>query len=98
MKPTNKKGPTVSAVGPLTKQHSSRQCIDKSPRWESPHHSANVRRAVDEAQQHPLLNTQVTPVLMTSREIADLTGSTHDSVLKTVRRLVAEGVVLANET
>lgn len=35
---------------------------------------------------------------MTSREIADLTGSTHDSVLKTVRRLIAEGVVLGNET
>lgn len=30
---------------------------------------------------------------MTSREIADLTGSTHDNVLKTVRRLVLEGGV-----
>jgi phage antirepressor YoqD-like protein len=45
-----------------------------------------------------LLKTEVAPVTMTSREIAGLTGSTHDSVLKTVRRLVAEGVVLANET
>ncbi len=35
---------------------------------------------------------------MTSREIAELTGSTHDNVLKTVRRLVAEGVVSGNET
>lgn len=35
---------------------------------------------------------------MSSREIAELTGSTHDSVLKTIRRLVAEGVVSANET
>lgn len=35
---------------------------------------------------------------MTSREIADLTGSSHDNVLKTVRRLVAEGVIRANET
>lgn len=35
---------------------------------------------------------------MTSREIAELTGSPHDSVLKTVRRLNAEGVVSGNET
>jgi phage antirepressor YoqD-like protein len=35
---------------------------------------------------------------MTSREIAELTGSSHDSVLKTVRRLNAEGVVSGNET
>jgi len=35
---------------------------------------------------------------MTSREIADLTGSPHDSVLKTVRRLIEEGVVSGNET
>lgn len=35
---------------------------------------------------------------MTSREIAELTGSSHDSVLKTVRRLVSEGIVSANET
>lgn len=35
---------------------------------------------------------------MTSRDVAELTGSTHDAVLKTIRRLVAEGVVSANET
>ncbi|PKV43639.1 phage regulator Rha-like protein [Janthinobacterium sp. 61] len=40
-------------------------------------------------QQHPT---------MTSREIAELTGSTHDAVLKTIRRLLAEGVVSGNET
>jgi phage antirepressor YoqD-like protein len=35
---------------------------------------------------------------MSSREIAELTGSTHDNVMKTVRRLIAEGVVSGNET
>ena len=35
---------------------------------------------------------------MSSREIAELVGSSHDSVLKTVRRLIAEGVVSGNET
>ena len=35
---------------------------------------------------------------MSSREIADLTGSSHDNVMKTVRRLVAEGIVSGNET
>ncbi|MGU3496323.1 phage antirepressor KilAC domain-containing protein [Xanthobacteraceae bacterium A53D] len=35
---------------------------------------------------------------MSSREIAELTGSTHDNVLKTVRKLVSEGVVSGNET
>ena len=35
---------------------------------------------------------------MTSREIAELTGSTHDNVLKTVIRLMVEGVVSGNET
>ena len=35
---------------------------------------------------------------MSSREIADLTGSTHDNVLKTIRALVKKGVVLGNET
>jgi phage antirepressor YoqD-like protein len=43
-----------------------------------------------------LINTGVQT--MTSREIAELTGSAHDSVLKTIRRLIAEGVVYANET
>ena len=35
---------------------------------------------------------------MSSREIADLTGSTHDNVLKTVRSLVERGVISGNET
>lgn len=35
---------------------------------------------------------------MTSREIADLTGSSHDNVLKTVRSLVDKGLVSGNET
>ncbi len=36
--------------------------------------------------------------VMSSREIAQLTGSTHDNVLKTVRQLVKRGVVSSNET
>lgn len=35
---------------------------------------------------------------MSSREIAELTGSTHDNVLKTVRSLVEKGVISGNET
>jgi phage antirepressor YoqD-like protein len=35
---------------------------------------------------------------MSSREIADLTGSTHDNVLKTIRGYVAKGVVSSNDT
>ncbi|MGQ7814602.1 phage antirepressor KilAC domain-containing protein [Metapseudomonas furukawaii] len=35
---------------------------------------------------------------MSSREIAELTGSTHDNVLKTIRALVERGVVSGNET
>lgn len=35
---------------------------------------------------------------MSSREIAELTGSTHDNVLKTVRTLVAKRVVSSNDT
>lgn len=35
---------------------------------------------------------------MSSREVAQLTGSTHDNVLKTVRALAHKGVVSANET
>lgn len=38
------------------------------------------------------------PLTMSSREIADLTGSSHDNVLKTVRALLARGVVSGNET
>lgn len=35
---------------------------------------------------------------MSSREIADYVGTTHDSVLKTVRQLVDRGIVFGNET
>jgi phage regulator Rha-like protein len=35
---------------------------------------------------------------MSSREIADLVRSPHDSVLKTIRRLIEEGIVSGNET
>jgi len=35
---------------------------------------------------------------MSSREIAELTGSTHDNVLKTIRAYVAKGVVSSNDT
>lgn len=35
---------------------------------------------------------------MSSREIAYLTSSTHDNVLKSIRKLVSEGVVSCNET
>jgi phage antirepressor YoqD-like protein len=38
------------------------------------------------------------PVTMTSREIAALVESSHDSVLKTVRTLIDRGVVSGNET
>lgn len=38
------------------------------------------------------------PVTMSSREIAELTGSSHDNVLKTIRGLVKKGVVSGNET
>ena len=34
---------------------------------------------------------------MSSREIAELTGSEHSNVLKTIRNLIAKGVVLGNE-
>ena len=35
---------------------------------------------------------------MSSREIAGLTGATHDNVLKTIRALAGKGVVSGNET
>jgi len=35
---------------------------------------------------------------MSSREIAELTGSSHDNVLKTIRKLISEGIVFGNET
>lgn len=37
-------------------------------------------------------------MMMSSREIASLTGSSHDNVLKTIRSLVKQGVVSVNET
>jgi phage antirepressor YoqD-like protein len=37
-------------------------------------------------------------VTMSSREIAELTGAGHDNVLKTIRALVARGVVSGNDT
>jgi phage antirepressor YoqD-like protein len=43
-------------------------------------------------------NQNLTRQVMSSREIAELTGSTHDNVLKTVRALVKRGVVSSNET
>lgn len=44
----------------------------------------------------PVLSTAAQT--MSSREIAELVGTTHDSVLKTVRALVSRGVVSGNET
>lgn len=44
----------------------------------------------------PILSTAAKT--MSSREIAELVGTTHDSVLKTVRALVSRGVVSGNET
>lgn len=45
----------------------------------------------------PILSTTAART-MSSREIAELVGTTHDSVLKTVRALVSRGVVSGNET
>jgi phage antirepressor YoqD-like protein len=42
--------------------------------------------------------SNLTRQVMSSREIAELTGSTHDNVLKTVRGLIKKGVVSSNET
>ena len=36
--------------------------------------------------------------VMSSREIAEVTGKRHDNVMKTIRSLVNKGVVSANET
>ncbi|WP_298700958.1 phage regulatory protein/antirepressor Ant [uncultured Brevundimonas sp.] len=47
---------------------------------------------------HITLSPQGGNPTMSSREIADLTGSTHDNVLKTVRGLIKRGVVSGNET
>lgn len=45
----------------------------------------------------PILQNQSKPT-MSSREIADLVETTHDSVLKTVRDLIIRGVVSPTET
>lgn len=45
-----------------------------------------------------IITTGATPQTMTSREIAETVGSAHESVLKTIRRLRAEGIVSGNET
>jgi len=48
-----------------------------------------------------MLNLQTTggnDLTMSSREISSVTGAPHESVLKTVRRLIAEGIVSGNET
>ena len=37
-------------------------------------------------------------ITMSSREIAELVGATHDNVMKTVRGLIGKGVVFGNET
>lgn len=59
------------------------------------HESGNTGQAVTSVSNiYQNLPRQV----MSSREIADLTGSTHDNVLKTVRALVKKGVVSSNET
>ena len=45
-----------------------------------------------------IATTTARPLTMSSREIAGLTGSTHDNVLKTIRGLITKGVVSPNET
>ena len=45
-----------------------------------------------------LMNTGQQAPTMSSREIAEYVGTTHDSVLKTVRQLVERGIVFGNET
>jgi phage regulator Rha-like protein len=45
-----------------------------------------------------IITTGAAPQTMTSREIAETVGSAHESVLKTIRRLRAEGIVSGNET
>lgn len=45
-----------------------------------------------------LTPAQSSAITMSSREIAEYVGTSHDSVLKTVRQLAERGVVSANET
>lgn len=52
---------------------------------------------------NPITGLALTPaqssaITMSSREIAEYVGTSHDSVLKTVRQLAERGVVSANET
>lgn len=56
--------------------------------------SSNTGAGAPVLAESPKLTSQV----MSSREIALLTGSTHDNVLKTVRLLIKKGVVSSNET
>lgn len=48
--------------------------------------------------QTQALMTMTGAATMSSREIAELTGSTHDNVLKTIRALRDKGLVLGNDT
>lgn len=57
----------------------------------TPGNTRHVATLLDQSQN-------VSRHTMSSREIAELTGSTHDNVLKTVRALVAKGVVSSNDT
>lgn len=53
---------------------------------------------MNQTQSLTALDVVTSQQTMSSREIAELTNSTHDNVLKTVRALVARGVVFQNET
>lgn len=60
-----------------------------------------MHRAADARNTQPGavgFTSQSVEHVMSSREIAQLTGSTHDNVLKTVRLLIKKGVVSSNET
>lgn len=61
-------------------------------------HNQIARRNTPPDSSGFAINQNMTRQSMSSREIAELTGSTHDNVLKTVRQLVRKGVVSANET
>lgn len=45
-----------------------------------------------------LMTKDTATATMSSREISDLTGSTHDNVLKTIRALIDGGIVSRNDT
>ncbi|WP_317629791.1 Rha family transcriptional regulator, partial [Pseudomonas alabamensis] len=59
------------------------------------HRATDARNTQSEAAGFP---SHAVGHVMSSREIAQLTGSTHDNVLKTVRQLIKRGVVSSNET